>query len=431
MKVISFSTFDKYSRFYLDIEKQLKANRPSETVNFKMYSIYFSGFLYALLRLKHSNWIPVTSWFNALKNRQKYLNLLSSTETYKGLRFKDFCKFHVALNKSTSQQDLQLQALAYIDLIDRIFNTEQPDYLICLGDSRMSIEIAIALAQLKQIKVYYIEQGPFNTTFFDHKGVNANISFREQALNLENIKTPKNTEAQQASKKYRRSPIYRALDMALMYSLQKTKIYPPDVKYTDLNSYRAKRKNPDTTLHTEKPMVLLILQVPLDVNMIYHSPHFKSHTEIVSSVYAALPKNTDLVIREHPLFVGKYEASLYQLVKDHHIRIDNLSPLKSSIESSKFVVVNNSTVGLEAIFYGQTVVVLGNAFYDNSEVCLKLKEKTALVELLEKAMNHKPDPLKIDTFKTALYNSVLLQGGITDQHLKSTKTIAQHLLNDK
>ncbi|WP_179005529.1 capsular polysaccharide export protein, LipB/KpsS family [Winogradskyella forsetii] len=401
-------------------------------MSLKVFSLYFSGFLYTLLRFKYSNWISVKAWYLAQRKKQLYTSIINSQNSYKNLNFNDYYAFHAALTKNISTKSLQLQTLAYIDIFDEIFANETPDYLISIGDSRLCMEIAIALAKTKKIKVRYIEQGPFNTTFFDDKGVNANISIREKD-NYQSTKINEHpiSDDKASNKIYSRSPIYRGIDMVLMTLFENTAFYPPDLKYTDLNSYRPKRSHPKIQHFYHEQMALLILQVPLDVNMIYHSPNYKSHTEIVESIYSNLPKNLKLVVREHPLYTNKYEDSLYDYINQNAILIDNSTPLDLAIDSAMMVIVNNSTVGIEAILKYKTVVVLGDAFYDNPAVCIKLENKKELSIILEKAIENEPNKAKIDAFKQELFNSVLLKGAITDNPLQSSITIANKLLTNE
>jgi capsular polysaccharide export protein len=170
------------------------------------------------------------------------------------------------------------------------------------------------------------------------------------------------------------------------------------------------------------------LQVPLDVNTIYHSPIFKSHTEIIKSIVSNLPIKTTLIVREHPLYINKYGRSFYDFVKKNGIIIDNTTPLNKTLELAKVVIVNNSTVGIEAILNYKTTVVLGNAFYDHTNICLKLRTKNELKTLLEKALTYTPNKEEINNFKHLLFTAVLLEGSITDKKLKSSKHIANHLL---
>ncbi|WP_439151668.1 capsular polysaccharide export protein, LipB/KpsS family [Winogradskyella sp.] len=433
MKIICFSTFDKFSRFYLDIERNLKTKYTGHII-VKIYSLYFSGFLYTFLRFKFSSWISLKAWRLARKNKNHYKEIIETQDQYKGLYFNNLTKFHVALDDRISTEALQLQALAYIDVFDTIYSKFQPDYIISIGDSRMCIEIGIALAKLKNITVFYIEQGPFNTTFFDNKGVNANISIREdfKTLDLKEDANFSSIAVINKTKKYNRSPLYRGLDMIIKSLFEKTRFYPPDLKFTDINSYTSKRwiinKEHSSTLH--KPIYLLILQVPLDVNMICHSPFFKTHLDIVKSVYKNLPEGIDLVIREHPLYIKKYESELYDFVSKNNILIDNLTNLDESLKTAKVVIVNNSTVGIEALLNYKTVVVLGNAFYDDKKIVLKLKSKDELKVVLESALKYQPNKINIDNFKALLFNKVLLDGTISDKNLKSSRAIADYIIED-
>ena len=151
MNIICIGYYDKFSRFFLDINQHLKENHNSK-VKFKIYSIFFSGFLYTLFRVKFSSWLPAKAWFLVLKTKRVYNNIINESTEYKGVVFNDFIKFHQSLNHKTSTKSLQLQALAYIDIFDALFKKERPNYLITIGDSRLSIEIAVAIAKQKNIK---------------------------------------------------------------------------------------------------------------------------------------------------------------------------------------------------------------------------------------------------------------------------------------
>ena len=431
MKIICLSTLDKFSRFYLDIDATLKANFHGES-KVRIYSLYLSGFLYPFIRFKFSSWISFKAWRIARKNKNKYRAIVKTQEEYKGLPFNDFIEFHIALDDAISIESLQLQVLAYIDIFHNIYTKFQPDCIISIGDSRMGIEVGLAIAKQKNIKIYYIEQGPFNTTFLDEKGVNANLSIRRDFKDMDlKADTELSTYSlDNKTVKYNRSPLYRGLDMAIKALFEKTSIYPPDLIKTDVNSYISKRKikNQDNLSKLNKQIYLLILQIPLDVNMICHSPIFNSHLDIITYVYNNLPSGVELVIREHPLYINKYEAAMYNFITEHNIFKDNDTSLDLAIGNAKVVIVNNSTVGIEAILKYKTVVVLGNAFYDDDKICLKLKQLDELKTILNTALNHVPNKNYIDNFKTLLFNKVLLKGTLSDKHLTSSKSIANYIL---
>lgn len=426
MNVLCLGYYDKHSRFFIGIKKWLiKSNR--SPISFSYYNIHISGFLYTFLRFKKCSFLPLKAWFKVYLNKGYYKQIIESKVTYKGLNYASFINFHLRLQHKVSRQDLLLQALAYIDIFEKALTKSNPDVLLTIGDSRLCAEIAVAMAKQKGITVYFIEQGPFNTTFFDNNGSNANMSIRrgvevisQSECELQNTTTTSN--------KYFRSPIYRGIDIALMTILERTKLYPPDLKYTDINTY--KRRIERSTAKTEiipSNHLLFAMQVPFDVNMIYHSPHYESHLQIIKDLYNHKPPELDLVVREHPLYKGKYGKDVYEFINSKGILIDNSSRLDNAINKASIIVVNNSTVGIEAIAKYKPVVVLGNSFYDNENICLKLTTKEKLSSLLKTALNTNTNKEKIDCFMQKLYATIMIKGSIADKRLVASKHIANHL----
>ena len=97
-------------------------------------------------------------------------------------------------------------------------------------------------------------------------------------------------------------------------------------------------------------------------------------SHILKWTFQNLPLGIDLVVREHPNFIGSYEKELYNFIKtnDNIISLDNFD-LKTSINNSIIVVVNNSTVGIEAILQNKKLVVLGDCYYDKIKCVFKFE----------------------------------------------------------
>ena len=68
MNILCVGYFDKFSRFFLAIERHLKKDYPYVKLN--ILSIHISAFLYTILRFKFSSLITFKSWFYALKNKK-------------------------------------------------------------------------------------------------------------------------------------------------------------------------------------------------------------------------------------------------------------------------------------------------------------------------------------------------------------------------
>lgn len=433
MKILAVGYYDDFARFFLSIKKELKKNNTS--VKFKYLSLYLSGYLYFLGRFEKVSFFSLKVRINSIINRKKYYTIISEDDIYKNIDLTKVIQYHALLN-DIDENLLKLQAISYIDVIEKELMNYKPDILILSGDSRMSIEIFNFKAKELGVKTYYFEQGPFGTTIFDEKGVNANASIRTKSINnnqesLEKKETRVEKFFQrEKSSKYFRNPIYRGSDYIFQFIFKDVGLLPVDIKMEKEN--RLAKKDYDKVrdlVLKNKTTFLLILQVPYDVNMVYHSPFYNNHFDIVKDVYNELPYNSQLLVREHPLYKGKYEKELYEFMLSNHIALDK-KDLYKSIDTANVVIVNNSTVGIEAISRFKPVVVLGNSYYDNDNICIKLKEKQALPNLLISAINFKVNKVSILNFLDNFLNHYLIDGHFKDNKLLAPKTIAKRILND-
>lgn len=432
MNVLCIGFYDKFSRFFIGLKKE------TPNIKLKILSINLSGYLYSLLRFTSSSPIAFKAWFKVLLNKKKYLRILQNHPTYRNIYLYSCIEFHLKLNKNIKKKHLLLQAIAYIDIIRDELENFKPDALLLIGDSRLLIEVTSKIATQLNIKTYFIEQGPFNTTFFDLKGVNANASVKSfeikehQGLTNQQQKDIYNFINRPKALKYNRFAFYRGVDLVLKHLFSKSFLYPPDLKYTDTFPKLRITKNLKTSTdleleNTGTKVFLLILQVPMDVNMIFHSPNFKNHFDIVKKVHENLPKTSKLVLREHPVYTNKYDKELYKYCNKHNLSFDRNKSLKRSLTLADVVIVNNSTVGVEAIALKKTVLVLGNAYYDNPKICIKYNTQDNLKALLKQTLNYVPNDKNIDVFLNEFLFNHLIEGFITDKNLIVAKTISNKL----
>jgi len=433
MKILVIGYYDDFARFFLGIKKELK--KENKKIEFKYLSLYFSGYLYFLVRLQNVSFFSLEVWINKIINKNKYLNILNSYVSYKGICLNDIIRYHKLIDKE-NEVNLKLQAISYIDVVDKLLKKYRPDILILSSDSRLSVEIFDMKAKELGIKTYYFEQGPFGTTMFDRKGVNANAIIRKKLIEVDNTSIQEKENnikkffQRKRSVKYKRNPVYRGSDYIFQFIFSKIGLLPIDIKMQkEVKVITEEYINlPKNIYKKNKNIFLLVLQVPYDVNMVYHSPFYNNHFEIVQDIYENLPQNSQLLVREHPLFKGRYEQELYTFMYKSHISLDT-NDLYLSINKADVTIVNNSTVGIEAISKFKPVVVLGNSYYDNDKVCLKLKGKSDLNNILNNAINFKIDKNSILLFLDYFLNKYLIDGHFRDTELLSAKTISQRLLN--
>lgn len=404
INILAIGYYDDYNRFFKKIKEGF-INKAIE-VDFKYINIYPSGFFYGLMNGFESS-LPISfvAWIKVFFNKEIYKSHVNSN-FYKGVNLDKVTMFERDLNNFNDKQVkfLKLQACAYIDIIEKIFSKYNPEISIISDDSRLVIEIVKYFSLQNNIKIFYFEQGPFGTTILDKEGVNANASVRNYKCKYdfvdkdEKLKQINNFLSKNKVMKYKRVVFYRGFDYIYEYIFNKTIFYPidltvPKCKYIDKKIYKnlkSLKKFNISQIDDSVINILLILQVPSDVNLIYHSPFYKNHFELTKAVIDSIPVNSNLIIREHPLYKSKYEPELYELIRNNkNIYIDDNSNLNDLFNNVSLVIVNNSTVGIESIAKLKNTIVLGNSYYDNNEICFKLLRKDDLKLLIEKALKEK------------------------------------------
>ena len=434
--IICLGFYDDFARFFLSISSELK--KRNKNIRFNYFSLYTSGWLYFIFRFRPASFISLKVKFNLIIHYKHYKKILSENYLfYKDINLSEVIKYHKLLNPS-DEVKLQLQALSYIDILTQVITNIEPKLLILSGDSRMASEILKALGKIKNIPILFFEQGPFKTTIFDIEGVNANCSFRYKEINYINknnidVKKKENISFLNRERKsnYFRTPFLRIFDYLAQPILNIISLYPEDIKTQDTFVFSNKRtyNNVIKTSGSESNYFLLILQVPFDANMVYHSPFFKSHFEIVENIYNNMPKNIKLIVREHPLHKNKYENELYDFMIKNKLSLD-IGALDKSINNAKAIIVNNSTVGIEAIANNKIVVVLGDSYYDHDAVCLKLKNKNEISLILNKAIYHKVNKDNNILFMHEFIYGFLIDGHFRDSNLETpSKLISNKILN--
>ena len=422
MNILAVGYYDDFARFFLAIKNELR--NQNNKVIFNYFSLYLSGFFYSLIRGHCVSFFSLKVWLYTLLNYKKYKKLANSVTEYKSIQLAAVIIYHVKLDPE-SEILYKMMALSYIDCIENVLKKQKPNLLILSGDSRMCIEIFKRQANSRNIKTLFFEQGPFGTTILDHKGVNANASIRSSVIKQSNLneilqeKKIKQFLKRKKYSKYKRIPLFRGSDYLFQILCLPLNLVPIDIKmelikWKKSSSYKQIKLNSGEKSDTNK--ILLILQVPYDVNMVHHSPFFEDHYSVVKSVFKNLPSSTILVVREHPLYKGKYEEKLYNYMLQNNIALDALD-LNQSIDQANVIVVNNSTVGIEAIAKYKPVVTLGNSYYDLDQLTLKLCQPNLLAEQINKAIKWQPSKKNILNFLEFFCFDFLIDGHYRDQQL--------------
>lgn len=397
-KIISVSYYADFSRYF----RALHGNFHNPNIEWINICLYHSAYVFDLLHNVKTIFLPSEIRKRKFKNLKSKFDIGSINYTY-------------LKNSDTKINDI---ALLYSNYFEYFLKIEKPDLIILSGDERLPIKILRHVAFNLGIKVLYFEQGPFGTTILDKDGVNANCSFRRNC-NQELQSEKKLFLLENKKEKWQGYKKYRLLD--IIYQLLFPNTYPELIKYK-LSIPKNKKNSPIinkiTTGTYTKKYILLILQVPEDVNMVCHSPYFSNHTDIIKKIHTSIPSQYKLVVREHPLYKGKYESSLYDYINSNKISLDCNGNLVNLIKNSILVIVNNSTVGLEAMLHKKSVLILGNSYYDNENYIYKYHGEKLREKILE-AINKPIDINEVDMRLNYLFNHHFLSGHFRDKDLSS------------
>src|SRR4051794_14638356 len=144
----------------------------------------------------------------------------------------------------------------------------------------------------------------------------------------------------------------------------------------------------------QRPFFYFPLHVTDDFKIERAIPWCADQEYLIEQVSWALPQGYDLVLKEHPVSIGRNDpAMLRRLTRIPNVRL--VDPYTSShdlIKDSSAVVVISSTVGIEALMYDKPVLTLGLPYYGGYGVTVDVDSfrhiRTAVPALLEFEPDH-------------------------------------------
>jgi capsular polysaccharide export protein len=317
----------------------------------------------------------------------------------------EFYKFHIKLLPNLETQYIEITK-KYFQFYKELFNKSDVKGVIVIGDVRLFSSTARYWALKYNKSISFFEPGPFDTMIFDRVGVNKNMEISSFSIDyIDDLEEDEDVLAALfktvSSKKY--------YDGNLMAYFSKI----PDV-FLSVPPWGVRGKCPvelqtgesfisslpylfNRILNMKKQIkqlpisdhfIFFPLQVPCDVQIVMNSPFFSSIFEMVEKVIKAIPDNYKLVIREHPMNIGRYGESLYDLISNtNNVELDNNNNIWKLVSESDLVIVNNSTVGVESLKFNTDVLVLGECYY--SQVVHNYKHGTPLKDQIKQAIKNK------------------------------------------
>jgi len=153
-------------------------------------------------------------------------------------------------------------------------------------------------------------------------------------------------------------------------------------------------------LDPQRPFVYFPLHVTDDYKIKKVIPHCIDQASIVEQVADALPPGYDLVLKEHPMSVGRNALSLLRRLK-RRANVRLVSPHTSShdlMRQAAAVAVISSTVVLEALLYEKPVLTLGQPFYAGYGITLDVDSFRELRDQVPALLRFRPDSERVNRF---------------------------------
>ncbi len=153
-------------------------------------------------------------------------------------------------------------------------------------------------------------------------------------------------------------------------------------------------------LEPGRPFVYFPLHVTDDYKITRIIPHCVDQASLVEQIADALPQGHDLVLKEHPMSLGRNSLKLLRRLRTRpNVRL--VGPYTNThelIERSEAVAVISSTVGLEALLYDKPVLTLGQPYYAGFGVTLDVESFSELHRAVPELLHFRPDPERIVRF---------------------------------
>jgi capsular polysaccharide export protein len=279
----------------------------------------------------------------------------------------------------------------WVPWLRRLLLNERIDAIVLFGQARAMHRSAIHVARQMGVRVFVFEEGYIRPHYvtLEVGGVNGHTSLPREADFYRESPHPHLVRPRDTRQRFSRMAWYAAVYATATFVLRGR--YPHHVYHRDLHPAREglrwvrsgirKLRYAWAERHVlseltgpmlSKRWYLLALQVHNDAQLTEHSPYDDVQqviAEVMTSFAAHAPAMTELVIKHHPMDrayrdYGPHITELTQRLRlDRRVRYVHDLHLPMLLKHARGVVTVNSTTGLQAMYHGTPVCVLGECLY--------------------------------------------------------------------
>jgi hypothetical protein len=306
--------------------------------------------------------------------------------------------------------------LRSIDNVTKILVTENPeqkiDFVQELGGF-LSVIAAYFVAQKHNIDNYFLEPSFFSGMLFglvntygslDAGDVYAAVvspeveSYIGKAIANQSIVIPKKDKHQYnaalkkiVNLKNLRRFVAKIIDKHVLGKHQEFGfIYVYAMKHLSMLINSVRMRSMYSELEQIGPFVYFPLHVPGDAALTLRSPEYLDQLALIEYLVRVVPSGYKIAIKEHPAQIGAVDVDR---VKSMVRSYDNLVIINPGVNNYKVlgaaasIVSINSKSGAEAALLGKPVVVMGDAFYKNSPLVVRVEHISGLATGLKQALS--------------------------------------------
>lgn len=139
--------------------------------------------------------------------------------------------------------------------------------------------------------------------------------------------------------------------------------------------------------------VVYPLQYEPEASLLYFAPYIVSQISFVETVLKALPDQRILWVKEHPNQFGALDTTSWRKLKARYSNLRFIHGRQNGRELIKrcsLAVTISSSMGLDALLLGRTLLVAGKVFYDRFTGSIQTRSYEDLARELNKLSNYIP-----------------------------------------
>ncbi len=161
--------------------------------------------------------------------------------------------------------------------------------------------------------------------------------------------------------------------------------------------------------------VLFFMQHQPEASLTTQVPHQIDQMQVIEQLAVNAPAGWRIVVKEHPrTYPARGEAYFRPLCDLPNVHLCHPAvPSRALLEKAEVVVAMTGSVGMEALFMGKKVAVVGRPYYAFFPGIGRLDRPGDLFDLLADPEGMKVEPQALEQFAAAYYASVFEAGALS------------------